>query len=70
MAEFDFPFGFRPPEDRAAMRFLLATLLVVLPWATLLGDSFVNFETGPVRPLAIAPERGLLVAANIPDNRV
>jgi hypothetical protein len=32
--------------------------------------SFVNFESGHVRPLALSPSKSLLFAANTPDNRV
>ncbi|MFN8543144.1 MAG: hypothetical protein U0807_02905 [Candidatus Binatia bacterium] len=32
--------------------------------------AFVNFESGPVRPLALAPGGGLLLACNVPDNRL
>jgi YVTN family beta-propeller protein len=33
-------------------------------------SSFLNFESGPVRPLALSPSKGLLFAANTPDNRL
>lgn len=33
-------------------------------------DSFVHFESGHVRPLALAPSRNLLFAVNTPDNRL
>src|SRR5690606_28944513 len=33
-------------------------------------DTFVHFESGPVRPLALSPVGSHLFAANIPDNRV
>ncbi len=32
--------------------------------------SFVNFESGHVRPLALSADRALLYAVNTPDNRV
>lgn len=32
--------------------------------------SFLTFESGPVRPLALTPSGGFLVAANIPDGRL
>ncbi len=32
--------------------------------------SFVNFETGQVRPLALSPDGGRLFAINTPDNRL
>ena len=33
-------------------------------------DSFVEFESGPVRPLAMSPDGQHLYAVNIPDNRL
>jgi hypothetical protein len=33
-------------------------------------DSYVLFETGQVRPLALSPSRMLLLAVNTPDNRL
>jgi YVTN family beta-propeller protein len=33
-------------------------------------DSFVNFETGQVRPLAMSPDGSRLFAINTPDNRL
>ncbi len=33
-------------------------------------ESFVNFESGHVRPLALSPSRTLLFAVNTPDNRL
>src|SRR5262245_27764064 len=38
--------------------------------AALRAESFVNFESGHVRPLALSPSKSLLFAANTPDNRV
>jgi hypothetical protein len=32
--------------------------------------SFVAFESGPVRPLALTPDGGTLVVANTPDDQV
>ena len=32
--------------------------------------SYTLFETGPVRPLALAPNRKTLFACNMPDNRL
>jgi DNA-binding beta-propeller fold protein YncE len=34
------------------------------------GQSFLNFESGQVRPLALAPGGNLLLAVNTPDNRL
>ncbi len=33
-------------------------------------ETFVNFESGPVRPLALSPDGTYLYAANTPDNRL
>lgn len=44
-------------------------MLMVMPRAAR-GESFVNFESGHVRPLALAPGGGLLFAVNTPDNRL
>lgn len=32
--------------------------------------SFITFETGPVRPLALSPDGNTLFAVNTPDNRL
>jgi DNA-binding beta-propeller fold protein YncE len=50
------------------IRLLLAGLLC--SWAALAGaqTSFVAFESGPVRPLALSPDGSTLYATNIPDN--
>ena len=47
-----------------------ATLLAVLIAAPAVGQSFVNFETGQVRPLALSPDGSRLFAINTPDNRL
>jgi len=51
------------------MPVVVASVLLLVA-ATSLRAEFVHFESGPVRPLALTPSRGLLLAANIPDNRV
>jgi YVTN family beta-propeller protein len=33
-------------------------------------DSFVNFETAPVHPLALSPDGTVLALCNLPDNRL
>ena len=43
------------------------SLAVALPAAA---QSFVNFETGQVRPLALSPDGTRLFATNTPDNRL
>src|SRR5262249_26259987 len=53
--------------DRAR---LVASLLVVVAFAPVAGAaSFVEFETGQVRPLALSPDRTHLFAVNTPDIR-
>ena len=47
---------------------LAAVLLGAAPWTS--GASFVTFESGPVRPLALSPDGSLLFATNTPDNRL
>ena len=55
-----------------APRYTLAllTTLVVAAARSAAADSFVNFETGQVRPLALSPDRSRLFAINTPDNRL
>src|SRR6185436_20807787 len=54
----------------------LAFAIVVAGLATMLGgtrvqaQSFVNFESGHVRPLALSPDGTRLFAVNTPDNRL
>src|SRR3954469_24233872 len=47
-------------------------ILVILTAAMLSvrGDSFVNFETAPVHPLALSPDGKTLAVCNLPDSRV
>jgi YVTN family beta-propeller protein len=52
-------------------------LAAALAWAAVLAagsasaqPSFVAFESGPVRPLALSPSGALLYAVNTPDNRL
>jgi DNA-binding beta-propeller fold protein YncE len=47
---------------------VLATLIASADLAR--GQSFVNFESGHVRPLALSPDGALLFAVNTPDNRL
>ncbi len=46
-----------------------AAILLLTPGAHALG-SFVSFETGQVRPLALSPDGTRLFAVNTPDNRL
>ena len=50
---------------------LLAVVTMLLPLAGVAAaDSFVNFETGQVRPLGMSPDQTPLFAVNTPDNRL
>jgi len=45
--------------------------LTLLAWASVAGaDPFVAFESGQVRPLALAPNGTRLIAVNTPDNQI
>src|SRR5258705_9930746 len=46
----------------------LAALVATV--APAVAQSFVNFETGQVRPLALSPDGTRLFATNTPDNRL
>ncbi|MEW6268693.1 MAG: hypothetical protein AB1689_05275 [Thermodesulfobacteriota bacterium] len=48
----------------------LTALLAVLVASPAAAQSFVNFETGQVRPLALSPDGTRLFALNTPDNRL
>ncbi len=52
--------------------FLLAALLAFLAPApaSAAEPSFLTFESGPVRPLALSPDGSLLFACNIPDGQL
>ena len=45
-------------------------LALAVPTVALAQGSFVNFESGHVRPLALAPDGTRLFAVNTPDNRL
>src|SRR5262245_12169394 len=48
-----------------------AVLLLALALPAPIGaGSFVNFESGQVRPLALSPDGSLLFATNTPDDRL
>lgn len=56
-----------------ARRTVIITLALVLAASlprNAAGESFVNFESGHVRPLALAPGNDLLFAVDTPDNRL
>ena len=50
--------------------FLVILLLIVSPVKILFAGSFVAFESGQVRPLAMSPDETKLFAVNTPDNRL
>src|SRR5437868_3073277 len=33
-------------------------------------NSFVNFETAPIHPVALSPSGNLLIVCNLPDNKI
>src|SRR5207249_9685938 len=51
-------------------RGLPALLALLLAAAPPLGAAFVTFESGQVRPLALAPDGSRLFAVNTPDDRL
>ncbi len=48
----------------------LLSLAGCIAGSALAQTSFVAFESGPVRPLALTPDGSTLLAVNIPDNRL
>ncbi len=58
-----------PPELRTGLLGACAAFLLAVP-ASANAPSFITFETGPVRPLALAPGGGHLFAVNTPDARL
>src|SRR5512140_3371949 len=57
---------------RIAIRLLglLGTIMLLAPAAGHAQGSFVNFESGHVRPLALSADGSRLFAVNTPDNRL
>src|SRR3989442_14950498 len=56
---------------RTRRRLVLALIaLLVPPVSQALAKSFVTFETGQVRPLAVSPSGARLFALNTPDGRL
>src|SRR5258708_9773210 len=55
---------------RLALASVVAALAMMLGTGTVRAQSFVNFESGHVRPLALSPDGSKLFAVNTPDNRV
>jgi YVTN family beta-propeller protein len=52
------------------LRSVLLVLALMFPAHAVHAQSFVTFETGQVRPLALSPDGTRLFAANTPDNRL
>ena len=48
----------------------VVVVLVTLCTFDAVAESFLNFESGHVRPLALSPSKELLFAVNTPDNRL
>jgi DNA-binding beta-propeller fold protein YncE len=57
----------RPIASKLGATLLLASLLVASPARA---GSFVTFESGQVRPLALSPDAARLFAVNTPDGRL
>ncbi|MCX5739702.1 MAG: hypothetical protein NTZ61_14650, partial [Proteobacteria bacterium] len=51
-------------------RHLLVCLAAILIAGTASADDFIEFESGPVRPLAMSPDGTRLFAVNTPDARL
>jgi len=58
------------PRHAQAVRALQTLLLLSILVAAPAGASFVAFESGQVRPLALSPDGSRLFAVNTPDNRL
>lgn len=58
------------PFPSRSVAFALAALLTGAAPLTANAQSFVAFESGPVRPLAMSPDGTQLFAVNTPDNRL
>src|SRR5690606_7295961 len=57
--------------DRLLAAVCVATILCAVAAAgPVQAGSFVNFESGQVRPLALSPDGSRLFAVNTPDNRL
>jgi hypothetical protein len=55
---------------RAAGRIGLSLALLVCAVSARAQTSFLAFESGPVRPLALTPDGNKLLVCNVPDNRL
>lgn len=52
------------------IRKLVACVIIATAAPLVVADSFVNFESGHVRPLSLSPDGSQLFAVNTPDNRL
>jgi hypothetical protein len=59
-----------PSSSFAPRRALAAAVMLVMPAVAAAQGSFINFESGHVRPLALSPAGDRLFAVNTPDNRL
>jgi cysteine-rich repeat protein len=57
-------------NEAVARRLAISCLIWLGACAPVLAASFVEFETGQVRPLALSPDGTRLFAVNTPDNRL
>jgi 6-phosphogluconolactonase (cycloisomerase 2 family) len=55
---------------RVRTSFVASFLLAAVFGATAGAASFVEFESGQVRPIALSPDRTRLFAVNTPDDRL
>src|SRR5262249_53921129 len=66
----DGPAKSRRPRMFPFTRVALVSILSLLAAGAAAASSFVNFESGHVRPLALSPDGSRLFAVNTPDNRL
>ncbi|MBT8143477.1 MAG: hypothetical protein KJO55_02185 [Gammaproteobacteria bacterium] len=50
------------------MRVITLMLMLCMTWGAAQAELWINFESGPVRPLAMSPDGSRLYAVNTPDN--
>ena len=60
----------RQRHPRPVRELVLAAILVLFAASLVRAQSFVTFESGQVRPLALSPSGTKLFAVNTPDNRL
>ncbi|MCR9106386.1 MAG: thrombospondin type 3 repeat-containing protein [Gammaproteobacteria bacterium] len=54
----------------AARKATVLVALALMPLTALAQTSFINFESGPVRPVAMTPDGQRVLVVNTPDNRL